>query len=84
MIFKIDENLPADAAALLREHGFDTDTVNDEGLLGANDDVIASAAVREGRVLITLDRDFSAFASTRRQITPVSSCFGRELRTSPR
>jgi predicted nuclease of predicted toxin-antitoxin system len=57
--FKIDENLPAEIAALLQDRGFDAHTVNDEGLVGANDEAIAEAACRERRVLITLDRDFS-------------------------
>jgi predicted nuclease of predicted toxin-antitoxin system len=57
--FKLDENLPSEAAAQLRDIGFDAHTVHDESLAGANDDVIAETARREGRVLITLDRDFS-------------------------
>lgn len=59
MIFKLDENLPAEATAQLHKNGFDAHTVHDEGLAGANDAVIAEVARREGRVLITLDRDFS-------------------------
>jgi predicted nuclease of predicted toxin-antitoxin system len=57
--FKIDENLPAEVAALLRDRGFDAHTVNDERLLGAKNAVIAEVACRERRVLMTLDRDFS-------------------------
>jgi hypothetical protein len=34
--FKIDQNLPAEYAALLREAGFEADTVDDEGLSGAS------------------------------------------------
>ena len=59
MIFKIDENLPSDTAALLQEFGFGAHTVREEGLLGANDEVLADVARREGRVFVTLDRDFS-------------------------
>jgi predicted nuclease of predicted toxin-antitoxin system len=59
VIFKLDENLPADAVAQLQNDGFDAHTVHDEDLVGANDEVIAEAARREGRVLVTLDRDFS-------------------------
>jgi predicted nuclease of predicted toxin-antitoxin system len=57
--FKVDENLPKDAAELLRHHGFDAETVQEENLAGADDDVIAGAVRREQRVLITLDLDFS-------------------------
>ena len=59
MTFKLDENLPADAAGLLRNTGLEGDTVRDEGLRGAEDEVVAATAQREGRVLITLDLDFS-------------------------
>lgn len=59
MTFKTDENLPQDAAELLRSHGFDAETVQQENLAGAEDDVIADAIHRERRVLITLDLDFS-------------------------
>jgi predicted nuclease of predicted toxin-antitoxin system len=57
--FKIDENLPRDAAELLRSHGFDAETVREASLAGAGDDVIAAVIQRENRVLITLDLDFS-------------------------
>ena len=59
MTFKIDENLPRDAAILLRDNGFEADTVRHQGLRGAEDQVVAEAARRENRVLITLDLDFS-------------------------
>ncbi|MBM3738058.1 MAG: hypothetical protein FJW39_19930 [Acidobacteria bacterium] len=59
MKFKTDENLPAEAAAVLREAGFDADNVWDEGLAGADDRAIASGIRSEGRVLITLDLDFA-------------------------
>lgn len=59
MKFKVDENLPSDAAALPRQRGFEADTVRDEGLGGAEDPVIADVVRHEKRVLLTLDRDFS-------------------------
>jgi predicted nuclease of predicted toxin-antitoxin system len=57
--FKIDENLPAECAALLREAGFGADTVAEENLAGADDSAIARSVRAEGRVLITLDLDFA-------------------------
>jgi predicted nuclease of predicted toxin-antitoxin system len=57
--FKIDENLPAECAALLRNEGFGADTVAEEGLAGADDAVVASRVRAEGRVLMTLDLDFA-------------------------
>ena len=56
---KIDENLPADCAVLLRNSGFEADTVADKRLAGADDNVIASRSQAEERLLVTLDLDFS-------------------------
>jgi predicted nuclease of predicted toxin-antitoxin system len=56
--FKIDENLPDDAARLLRVAGIGADTVRDQGLSGAADELVADVVRREQRVLLTLDRDF--------------------------
>ena len=59
MKLKIDENLPAECAVLLRKAGFEADTVVHERLMGADDIVIASRSKAEDRVLVTLDLDFS-------------------------
>lgn len=59
MSFKIDENLPAEAAGILRCIGFDADTVADENLSGAKDETVATASGSEGRILVTLDLDFA-------------------------
>jgi predicted nuclease of predicted toxin-antitoxin system len=59
MQFKIDENLHADAAELLRQHGYDTTTVLEQGLQGGADADIANVCQQEGRTMITLDLDFS-------------------------
>jgi hypothetical protein len=53
--FKTDENLPIEAAATLREAGFDAETIWDEKLSGADDQVVASTSRNEGRNLLTLD-----------------------------
>jgi predicted nuclease of predicted toxin-antitoxin system len=53
---KLDENLPADAAEPLRALGHDVETVVGEGLAGSPDGEVVSAAGREGRMLMTLDR----------------------------
>ena len=47
MKFKIDENLPAEAA------------VGDEDLSGADDDTVARRSQADDRVLVTLDLDFA-------------------------
>ena len=56
---KLDENLPVEAAELLRGAGWNRDTVRDEGLAGAEDPEVAAACRAEARVLFTLDLDFS-------------------------
>ena len=56
MKFKLDENLPLELAADLRDWGHDSDTVVDEGLRGAKDPSVVEAAFAAGRILITLDK----------------------------
>jgi len=57
--FKIDENLPVEIAQLLRNSGYDADTINDEGLSGADDEIDAQRCRSESRILISLDLDFA-------------------------
>jgi len=57
--FKTDENLPLESASILRDAGFDCETVWDEALSGAADQTIAARIREEGRILVTLDLDFS-------------------------
>ena len=71
MQFKTDENIPSEAADLLREAGYDVATVLDQALGGRPDPEIADACQREGRVLLTLDTDFSDIRTY-----PPSACPG--------
>lgn len=57
--FKLDENIPRDAGALMRDAGYDVDTVLDEGLGGGPDPGLFEICQAEGRVLVTLDLDFA-------------------------
>lgn len=59
MRFKLDENLDPRLASVVAEGGDEVDTVLDEGLSGKSDDAIYQACVASGRILITLDLDFS-------------------------
>jgi predicted nuclease of predicted toxin-antitoxin system len=59
MRFKIDENLPVEAAALLRDAGHDALTVHDQNLRGEIDPKLKEICTAEGRTMITLDLDFS-------------------------
>lgn len=58
MKIKIDENLPASVAELLRESGVDAHTVAEEDLAGAADPDLLDAVRSEDRMLFTLDRGF--------------------------
>ena len=59
MRFKIDENLPVEVAQVIRDSGYEADTVIDERLSGALDRDIAEVLRAEERVLVTLDVDFA-------------------------
>jgi predicted nuclease of predicted toxin-antitoxin system len=61
--FKIDENLPSEFATVLQAAGFEADTVADEDLSGAADDLLAQHVRANRRVLITLDMDFANIQS---------------------
>jgi predicted nuclease of predicted toxin-antitoxin system len=59
MKFKIDQNLPVEAAELLSAAGHDAMTVYQQTLGGASDERIVDVCKNEGRILITADLDLS-------------------------
>jgi predicted nuclease of predicted toxin-antitoxin system len=59
MHFKIDENLPPEVAELLRQEGHEVATIFDQGLRSHTDPEVIAACQVEGRVLLSLDLDFS-------------------------
>ena len=59
MRFKLDENLPIEAAELLHRQGHDASTVWGEEISGATDAALALICQAETRILITLDIDFA-------------------------
>jgi len=76
MKFKIDENLPLALAHHLRLIGHEADTVSDENLAGAPDSLVVAAALREQRVVLTLDKKgMPTSASTLPVHTRASFCF---------
>lgn len=60
MRFKLDENLDRRLAVLFVEHGHEADTVVAEGLGGQDDQVVFDTCRQGGRILVTLDLDFSS------------------------
>ena len=59
MKFLLDENLSPLHVGTLRALGYDTVSVAELGLCGADDSGVRDAATKQGRVLVTLDADFA-------------------------
>lgn len=59
MRVKLDENLPADLAELLRSANHDVVTLPEEELGGAKDPIVSAAVTQEDRLLMTFDLDFA-------------------------
>jgi len=59
MRLKLDENFDLRLVPAFMEHGHEVETVYGENRSGAPDEEIYQACIREARVLITLDTDFS-------------------------
>jgi predicted nuclease of predicted toxin-antitoxin system len=59
MKFKVDENLPVEAADAIRLAGHEALTVLDQAMGGVSDGPLAMVCHTEHRALITLDLDFS-------------------------
>lgn len=63
MNFKIDENLPVELVSTLYEAGYNAETVYQEQLAGCSDMALLDNCLREERILVTLDLDFSDIKS---------------------
>lgn len=59
MKLKLDENLGKRGSLLLEAEGHDVATVVSERLAGAPDRLLLETCHEEGRVLVTLDREFA-------------------------
>jgi predicted nuclease of predicted toxin-antitoxin system len=55
---KLDENIGRRGAAFLASAGHDVSTVLDQRLSGVSDEMLFEICAREGRAIVTLDRDF--------------------------
>ncbi len=60
MKIKLDENLGARGVRLLQDGGCDVATAVGEALCSASDETLIEVCRLEGRVLFTLDKDFSS------------------------
>ncbi len=60
MKFKLDENLPRELAEDFVRLGHDCDTVQGEGLGGAEDAIVVRAARGGDRILLTLDKGIAS------------------------
>jgi len=58
MKFLSDENLPRSILQFLRKKGFDVKDIQEEGLREVSNGEIGQLAEKEGRVVVTFDRDF--------------------------
>ena len=67
---KVDENLPAEIADLLNQHGQDAVTVVDQGWRGVADSELWLRIQAEGRWLVTADKEFGDL----RRYPPGSHC----------
>jgi predicted nuclease of predicted toxin-antitoxin system len=59
MRIKLDENLDVRLATFLKRAGYDTNTVQEQGLRGTEDEALYEVCKVEGRILVSLDLDFS-------------------------
>ncbi|MCW5935527.1 MAG: DUF5615 family PIN-like protein [Fimbriimonadia bacterium] len=59
MHLKLDENLGNSQAQLLRDAGYDVETVYSQGMTSASDRDLIEACKSEARCLVTLDMDFA-------------------------
>jgi len=57
--FKIDENLPVELGAELRDAGHEAASVHDQRLVGTSDRRLSEVCKIEGRIFVTLDLDFA-------------------------
>lgn len=75
MKVKLDENLGARGAQVLKDGGCDVATVVAQDLCGSSDEGLIQACGAERRVLVSLDKGFSSILPSRLSGTPESSCF---------
>jgi len=73
--FHLDEHVSPAVAEGLRRRGIDVTTAQDAGLLGTRDSEHVAFALRDGRVLVTHDRDFTRLHSAGAQHAGIAYCY---------
>lgn len=58
----LDENVPADVAAMLQEHGHRSEFIRDYVPPGSADAIVATVAEQQECILVSFDRDFELIA----------------------
>lgn len=58
MKFLADEDFPKPLVITIRHFGFSVKTIQQKNLQGSSDEVVASIALKEKRILLTFDKDF--------------------------
>lgn len=76
MRFLADENFPLDSVRRLRAEGHDVLAVA-ESLPGRRDEAVLSLAAREGRILLTFDRDYGELIYRRELPAPLGVVYLR-------
>jgi predicted nuclease of predicted toxin-antitoxin system len=66
----LDQGLPAEAASLFRELGYECSHVSESGMQRAKDEEILNFARDNGSVVVTLDADFHALIAVGGLSTP--------------
>jgi predicted nuclease of predicted toxin-antitoxin system len=77
--FLLDESLSRRVVALLTTAGHDVVHVHDIDLKGARDPVVLARAVKDERVLVTLDTDFGALVAHSQAAVPSIVLFRGEV-----
>jgi predicted nuclease of predicted toxin-antitoxin system len=82
MRFLANENFPAESVARLRKAHHDVISVG-ETMPGVEDEEVLSLAAREGRVLLTFDRDYGELIYLRGMAVPLGVIYLRFVPLTP-
>ena len=66
----LDQGVPADAATLFRQLGYECLHVSEAGMSRAGDEEILAFAAERGAVVVTLDADFHALVAVKKSTGP--------------